>query len=301
MTLEHRPTTFIRPTRLSEMLGLDLILASETFQHTGSFKFRPALHVAKTVPQAHILAVSSGNFGHALAFACKAVGKRLTVVMPLGVSALKIENVERYGGTVDLVDVNVKSRAARAAELALEFPDAYRASPFDDPLVIEANATLGREMLSLPDVDAWIAPIGGGGLVAGLLKSVSDASSSVKVYGCEPLMANDAARSLREGRLMTNEGEPKSLADGARTNSVGVENWEWIRRSITGIVEVPEDLIALGLVRLFGEANLKTEPTGALPIGALMAQPELFAGKTVCCVITGANVEPKQFGELIGS
>src|SRR5437870_4234424 len=141
-----RKTTIIEARRLSKRLGVDLTIASETFQHTGSFKFRAAYNVASTVAQRQIITASSGNFGQAMAYACGLLGKSCVVVMPNSSAQVKIDAVREFGGIVDLIDVRLKSRAERVKELASEHPDAYVASAYDDPLVIEGNASLGAEL-----------------------------------------------------------------------------------------------------------------------------------------------------------
>jgi len=144
-----RPTTIVESPRLSNKLGVDLLLASETLQYTGSFKFRAAYHVASNVRHSHIITASSGNFGQAIAYACKLFGKRCTVVMPSGAPRIKVDAVREYGAEVDLVDVSRKGRLDRLGELASEFPDAYVASPYDDDLVIEGNSSLAKELFAL--------------------------------------------------------------------------------------------------------------------------------------------------------
>src|SRR5262249_20883148 len=160
-----RQTTILSCPRLSELLGIEIILATETFQLTGSFKFRGAWHMASNTPHDHLIATSSGNFGQALAFACRLIGKRCTVVMPLTSAAVKVDAVREFGGEVDLIDVNKVSRSARVAELLRQYPRAYVASGFDDDLMIKGNSTLGKELAKLrSEVDAIVAPVGGGGL-----------------------------------------------------------------------------------------------------------------------------------------
>ena len=221
-----RPTTIIEAPRLSKRLGAEVVLASETFQLTGSFKFRAAYNVALNVPNEQMIAASSGNFGQALAYACQLTGKRCTVVMPGDSARVKVEAVRAYGGTVDLIDVRKISRSARVQQLAAESGDAYIASAYDDPLVIEGNASLGDELNALGrEFDAVIVPVGGGGLISGILQSFSRRNNTTPVFGAEPALGNDAAHSLREGRLMRNESEPQTLADGARTVSLGQHNW----------------------------------------------------------------------------
>ena len=295
-----RPTTLIESTRLGKKLGARLTIASETFQHTGSFKFRAAYNVAGNVPQQKIIAASSGNFGQALAYACQLLGKSCIVVMPSTSASVKVEAVREYGGAVDLIDVSKTARKARVEELARMHPDAYVASAYDDPLVIEGNASLGAELAAFASkFDAVIAPVGGGGLTSGIVKGLRGAGSQAQIFGAEPLLGNDAARSLKAGRIIAGESEPQTIADGARTLSIGQHNWAVLREGLAGIVEVPEDKIKEGVRMLFSLANLKAEPTGALSLGAVLTQPELFRDRSVCCVISGGNVDPAVFASIL--
>ena len=297
-----RRTTIIDAPRLANRLGVELTIATETFQHTGSFKFRAAYNLALKVPQHKILTASSGNFGQAMAFACSLLGKECTIVMPSASAKVKVDAVREYGGVVDLIDTRAVTRAQRVAELAKENPDAYVASAYDDLLVIEGNSSLGGELAALGrDFDAVLAPVGGGGLTSGIITGLRKGGSRARVVGAEPLMANDAARSLREGRIVQNESEVQTIADGARTVSVGVNNWVVLKDGLSGIVEVPEENIKEGVRLLFSLANLKAEPTGALSIGALLTQPEQFRGQRVCCVVSGGNVDPAVYREILES
>jgi threonine dehydratase len=295
-----RPTTLVEATRLGRRLGVELTIASETFQHTGSFKFRAAYHLAAQVHERRIITASSGNFGQGLAFACQLLHKSCIVVMPNTSAATKVDAVREFGGEVELIDVTRITRAERVRELAALHRDAYTASPFDDPLVIEGNATLGEELAaSGRSFDFIIAPVGGGGLTSGLIRGLRTSGCPVRVYGAEPELANDAARSLRSGRLLANESEPQTIADGVRTLSLGQHNWAILRDGLGGVVEVSEEQIKESVRLLFTFANLKVEPTGALGVGALLAAPKLFTGKAVCCVASGGNVDPELFRSIL--
>jgi threonine dehydratase len=300
-----RPTTFIESSKLRDNLGLDITIATETFQHTGSFKFRAAYNVALNVTNDEIIGVSSGNFGQALAYACKLTGKKCTVVMPENSAKVKVDAVRSFGATADLINVNNISRAERIKQLASERPDAYIASAYDDQLVIDGNSTLGDE-LAERDFDAVIVPVGGGGLISGTILAfksepgaVATGFSKTQIYGAEPLMANDAARSLREGRLVVNESEPQTIADGTRTLSLGNLNWPIIKNGVEDIIEVPEERIIECVRAYFALVNLKVEPTGALALGAILERPELFASKRVCVVVSGGNVDPDLYRGLL--
>ncbi len=295
-----RRTTVIEPARLGARLGVGLTIVSETFQHTGSFKFRAAYNLAAKVRENKIIAASSGNFGQAMAYACRLLGKQCTIVMPETSARVKIDAVREFGGAVDLVDIATKSRAARVEELARENPDAYVASAYDDPLVIEGNASLGEEIAGMSkEFDFVIAPVGGGGLTAGLIKGLNAGGKKIPVVGAEPLMANDAARSLRAGHIVANDAEPQTIADGARTLSVGRHNWEVLKDGISRVVEVPEEKIGQALRLLFSLANLKAEPTGSLAVAALLTEPDIFRGREVCCVVSGGNVDSAVYQKII--
>ena len=294
-----RPTTLIEPRRLETHLGVSLRLASETFQHTGSFKFRAAYNLAAHVEGDTILAASSGNFGQALAYACKLLDKKAIVVMPETSAQVKMDAVREHGGRVEPVDITVQSRAEKVAELAEKHPEAVVASAYDDPRVIDGNATLGEELAPL-DFDTIVVPVGGGGMSSGLIQGLrASGNSKTRVIGAEPLLGNDAARSLKAGHIVANETEPLTIADGARTVSLGEHNWAILKDGLETIVEVPEEHIEEAVRLLFVRANLKAEPTGALAVAALLTQPELFRDHAVCCVITGGNVDPEVYRQIL--
>lgn len=293
-----RPTTFIESEKLKTYLNSDVTVASETFQHTGSFKFRAAYNLASNVPNDEILTASSGNFGQALAYACLLVGKKCTVVMPETSAKVKVEAVRSYGATVDLVDTNKIGRNERVAQLAAEMPDAYFASAYDDALVIEGNASLGFE-LAEKNFDVVISPVGGGGLSSGIIRGLCDAGNDAKVFGAEPLEANDAARSFRAGKIILNQFEPQTIADGARTISLGKRNWAILSKGLANILEVSEENIIEAVRLLFNLANLKVEPTGALSLGAILQNRDTFEGKKICVVASGGNVDAEVYRQIL--
>jgi threonine dehydratase len=295
-----RPTTLLKSLRLNRCLGVDILLASETFQHTGNFKFRGAWHMASNVPHHHLLASSSGNFGQALAFACQELNKRCTVVMPEDSVMAKVDAVREFGGQVELVDVHRVTRDARVAELARQYPDAYVASGFDDDLMIAGNSTLGRELATLHGAfDVIVAPISGGGLAAGVLEGLRRAGSDTRLIGAEPVLANHVTRSLRAGQIVWDKEESKTIADGARTTSLGERNWVILKTGLMECIEVPEAAIRDAVRLLYHLANLKAEPTGALAVAAILVQRERFQDRRVCCIISGGNVDARLYSLLI--
>ncbi len=220
--------------------------------------------------------------------------------MPANSSRVKVDGVRYYGGRIELVDLARRTRAERTKELAAADPSMRVVSAYDDPLVIEGNASLGDELSVFAEsFDIVIVPVGGGGLLSGIITGLARNSCRKLVYGAEPLIANDAARSLREGKLLSNATEPQTIADGARTLSLGQHTWAIIKDGVNGIVEVSESLIHEATKILFTHANVKAEPTGALALGAVLARQDLFAGKRICCIISGGNVDAALFFGLI--
>jgi threonine dehydratase len=297
---QHVRPTFLLPSEaLSAQLGCHLTVASETFQYTGSFKFRAAYNLLSSILQQQIVAASSGNFGQAVAYASKLLGKRCIVTMPDTSAWVKIEAIQSYGGVVDLIDVKKVSRIERMQQLLDEYPGAFPAPAFDDYRVVAGNSTLGKEILEAADFDVIVVPVGGGGLSSGLVVARDYLHANTQIIGAEPLLGNDGARSLRSGQLLSNEQEPATIADGARTLSLGHLNWEILQSGLSDIIEVPDAHILNALRRYFRYVNLKVEPTGALALGALLTQPDRFYGKRVCCVVSGGNVDPTVYAQAI--
>ena len=293
-----------------------MVLARETLQVTGSFKFRAAYNLLAPVPNQMVITTSSGNFGQAVAYACMLLGKRCLVVMPATSSRTKQDAIHAYGGQIELLDVAITSRMERIEQLREQFPDAFFAPPYDHYRVVAGNSSLGKEIFEAlctprsgpapgeeaqPPLDCVVCPIGGGGLISGLIVARDILAPGVQIIGAEPLLGNDAARSLREGRLVSLDKEPPTLADGTRTLRLGDLNWEIIREGVSTIVEVPEDMIVEGVRTLYAHANLKAEPTGALSVGAVLTRPELFEGKRICCVVSGGNVDADTYARVLRS
>jgi threonine dehydratase len=298
-----KPTTFHSTLLLNQALGADVTLASETLQITGSFKFRAAYNLLREEASDQVITTSSGNFGQAVAYACKLLGKQCTVLMPANSSKSKQANVRAYGGEVKLIDTATKSRQLYTTEILADHPDAFYAPPYDHYRVVAGNSTLGREIFEHfgpGDIDYVLCPIGGGGLISGIITARDILAPDVEVVGVEPLLGNDAAQSLRVGHIVTLDAEPQTMADGARTPSVGKLNWEIISAGLKRIIEVPEEMIAAGLRTLYSAANLKVEPTAALTTGAVLTQPDLFRGKKICLVVSGGNVDADVYVRILG-
>ena len=287
----HRNTTFLTLPVVNERLQADVIFASELQQVTCSFKFRAAWNVVDSISADGFLAASSGNFGQALACAAQMKGRSCIVVMPDNSAKVKIEAVRSYGATVDLIDTTKKSRSDRVAELAIQHPSFHVASAYDCDLVIAGNASLGKEIAEQHfGADMVLAPIGGGGLSSGIVLGLCNKADRTPVWGAEPVLANDAIRSIEAGRLLKNEQEPQTIADGARTISLGSKNWTILKDSLAGILAVQESFIWEAM-RLFSQHKMRVEPTGCLTLAALLQHRDRLRGKKIVAVISGGNVD----------
>jgi threonine dehydratase len=219
--------------------------------------------------------------------------------MPETSARVKIEAVKNYGATVDLVDTRVIGRNERVAQLAAQMPDAYYASAYDDLFVIEGNATIGDE-ISVRAFDVVVSPVGGGGLISGISKGLCRNGHQANLLGAEPLLGNDAALSLKAGKIIANESEPLTIADGARTISLGKHNWTIIEKGVSEIIEVSDENIAEAVRLYFNLANLKCEPTGALSLGAILENKDKFKNQKVCAIVSGGNVDAAVYRRIMG-
>jgi threonine dehydratase len=220
--------------------------------------------------------------------------------MPQTAARVKVDAIRECGAEVDFIDVNCVSRTTRLTQLQDEHPDAYVADSANDSNVVDGNATLGRELATFGEAfDDVVVPIGGGGLAAGIARGLDSSGSAARLTAAEPLLANDAARSFREGRVVELECEPPTLADGARVSRIGDLPWAILQRRFAGVLEVQECEIAAALRLCFTHVNLKVEPTAALSLAAVAAHATVFRDRRVCCVITGANVDPELYFHLM--
>ena len=292
-----RSTTWLHFEQIDAAIGAKVWFASETDQVTGSFKYRAATSVVQNVSAEGFIAASSGNFGQALACACRLRGVPCIIVMPTTSAQVKIDAVRSHNAKVVFVDTALQTRADKVLEVAKLHPQYHIASPYDCEWVIRGNSSLGHEIhkhISKPDL--VLVPIGGGGLISGIAEALEQNDNSVRLWGVEPAMADDAARSLEAGKRLFNEGEPQTLADGARTRSVGEKNWIRIQRRVSKILRVSEKAISQAM-RLLHSEGIVVEPTGALTLASLLQHT--VPTSEVVIVISGKNVDSTLYDSII--
>ena len=283
------------PLHYVEPLGAYLKL--EMLQPMGAFKIRGAYNAIRKLPEAArgrgVITYSSGNHGQAVAYAACYVGMRAVVVMPETAPAVKITGVKRWGGEVVLEGRTSEDRQRKAEEIARQ-EGLTIISPFDHPDIVEGQATLGLEIAEqLPDVAAVAVPVGGGGLIAGVVAGLDAAGSRAEVWGVEPSGAPKLQRSLAAGRPQRLE-RTASIADGLITLTVGAVPFAELSRRlkrVAGVVLVEDESIRDAMHFLWRECRLAVEPSGAATTAAVRSGALRPPAPTVL-VVSGGNVDP---------
>jgi threonine dehydratase len=283
-----------------------LYLKAESLQPIGAFKIRGAYNKIASLPEAErkrgVITYSSGNHAQAVAYAARAFGVKAVIVMPNNAPPVKQEGTRALGAEIVMVGPASSERLAKAEELSAKH-GYVMVPPYDDPAIVAGQGTCGLEILAdLPDVELVMAPVSGGGMLSGTATAIKLANPNVKVVGIEPALAGDAQESFRTGKLVEWPAEKttRTICDGLRTQSLGQINFELIRKYVDDIVTVSEDEIRQAIRELALEAHIVAEPSGAVPYAAWrFHQKELPAAKKTVCVITGGNIDPKLFAEVL--
>ncbi len=297
----HRTPVFTSRTA-DDLLGASVFFKAESLQRCGAFKFRGAFNaLSRLDPQARsrgVLTWSSGNHAGALALAGRILDVPVTVVMPSDAMPLKRDAVLGYGAEVIPCRAEEREIVGRGIAEERAIPVI---PPYDHPHVIAGQGTAALELIrDCGPLDMILAPVGGGGLLSGtaLAAAASGAGPSIPaVYGVEPSIADDAARSLREGRIVVLETSPPTIADGLRTRFLGEHTFAVIRERVAGIVTVTEEEILEALRFTWLRMKLVVEPSGAVPLAALLAGKCDATGRRVGVILSGGNVDPGRVAE----
>ncbi len=293
-------TPLIAAPALSDMTGVDVRLKLENLQLTGAFKARGALTKLVSLPpearRAGVIAVSAGNHAQGVAWHAGKLGIPATIVMPVGTPMTKIQRTEALGATV----VRFGESYSEAEEFALDFASQKKLTvvhPFDDPLVIAGQGTIGIEILEdCPEVDAVIAPIGGGGLISGIATAIRALKPQVVVDGVQAYTyaAMSGAISGFGGAIGGH-----TLAEGIAVKKPGKLTRTICEALLRDIHTVNESAIEQGVEVLFSNHKMIAEGAGASPVAALLQNHARFAGKTVVLVISGGNIDPALLATIL--
>lgn len=288
----HR-TPVLTCKAIDQMCGAELFFKCENFQKTGAFKIRGAtnalLSLEKEEAQKGVATHSSGNHGAALAQAAQFQQIKSWVVMPENSSAIKKKAVAAYGAEVVLCGSNTESREAALAQVR-EQTGAHFVHPFNDVRVIAGQGTTALEFLAdAPPLDGIIAPVGGGGLLSGTALAVEALAPQTQVIAAEPQGADDAHRSLQQGKLVT-LSQANTLADGLRT-SLGDLTFPIIQKHVSDVVLVSEEAIVQAMRLIWERMKIVVEPSAAVVLGAIFTQKERFAGLKIGLILSGGNID----------
>ena len=294
----------IRPyVRRTPLLRTDfdprLRLKAECFQVTGSFKVRGAFNAIVSKRAADpsmegVIAVSSGNHAQALALAARTVGVKALIIIPADANPEKVQHTRDFGAEVIQDGVTFANREQRLRDTMKESPGLVLVHPFNDWDVIHGQGTVAREILEDDAaVEMIVTACGGGGILSGTALWAKSANPAIKVIGVEPASADDAARSLHSGKLVSLDDSPTTLADGVRALSMGDKTFEVVvkRGLVDDIVTVTEDEIADAVRVAWLRLHLAIEPTACLPLAAFLAGKLPGEPKVISLILTGGNAD----------
>lgn len=291
-----RRSGIARRTRLLYVEELGAHLKLENEQPMGAFKIRGAFNAIRKLPDAArrrgVITYSSGNHGQAVAYAAKHFGVRAVVTMPETAPTVKVEGVKKWGGEVVFAGRTSEDRRLKAEEIAGK-EDLAIIPPFDHPDIVAGQATVALEIVEqLPEVETVVAPVGGGGLISGVVTGLTAAGSDAAVWGVEPAGAPKLHRSLAAGKVVHLD-RTGSIADGLITLNVGAVPFAELTRErerIRGVVLVEDDSIRAAVQFLWRTTRLAVEPSGAATTAALLAGA-VPRSKTTVLVVSGGNVD----------
>ena len=300
----HR-TPVVTSRSLDSIVGARVLLKAESLQRTGSFKFRGAYNKIASLSadqrRAGVLAFSSGNHAGAVALAARLVGTAATIVMPGDAPAIKLTATRHYGAEIITYDRRHEDREQIAAAIARE-RELTVVRPFDDLDVIAGQGTAALELVEQSSaLDLLLAPVSGGGLIAGCATAVKALCPGARVFGVEPQAGDDHLRSLAAGRRVTIE-VPETIADALRLTRPGEITFAINQRLLDGLLTVSDQELIGAMRFAFERLKLVLEPGGAAALAALLAhRVELGPDHRVGVILSGGNVDPATFCRLLGA
>jgi threonine dehydratase len=293
-----RRTPVITSETLDAMMGARVLLKCENFQRAGVFKARGAFNAVFSLSDAEashgVVSSSSGNHAAAMSLAARTRGIRAYIAMPKNALKSKVAAVRRYGGEIIWVesqgDVPTTEEYESTVARIQSETQATTVHPYNDTRTIAGQGTCALEFLEeCPDLDFLLAPVGGGGLLAGTAVAAKGLNAAVRVIGCEPAMADDAQRSMQAGQIVA-QVAPRTIADGLRT-SLGDLTFALIAANVDEIVTVSEEGIAAAMRLAWDVLKIVIEPSSAVPLAALLERRVSVDGKSVGIILTGGNAD----------
>jgi threo-3-hydroxy-L-aspartate ammonia-lyase len=298
----HR-TPVMTSRTVNEALGAEVFFKCENLQRMGAFKFRGAFNALSKFDarqrQAGVVAFSSGNHAQAIALSAKLLGIPATIVMPHDAPATKVAATKGYGGQVVIYDRYKEDREQIGRDLAQKH-GLTLIPPYDHPDVIAGQGTAAKELFEeVGPLDAFFAPLGGGGLLSGCALAARALSPDCKIYGVEPAAGNDGQQSFRSGTIVHID-TPQTIADGAQTQHLGNYTFGIIRRDVDDILTATDDELVECMRFFASRMKLVVEPTGCLGYAAAKQMKGRLEGKRVGILVSGGNVDIAKLASLLG-
>src|SRR5215510_13019018 len=290
----HR-TPVVTSRSFDERCGQQVFFKCENLQRAGAFKIRGALNKLLTLTDEErtrgVVGFSSGNHAQGVALAARLTSSSAMILMPTDAPALKVAATRGYGAEVVFYDRQTEDREERARVLV---------PPYDDPAIMAGQGTAALELLEdVPELDALVTPMGGGGLMAGCSTAALALRPAIKIFGVEADTANDTYLSMRKGERVT-IAPPPTIADGIRNLSPGALTFPINRRTVTEVLLVSDEEIAEAVRFLLLRGKVLVEPTGAVPAAALLAgKLPLPTGSKVGVVLSGGNIDPELLAQIL--
>lgn len=300
-------TPLIESPALNAEVGARVLLKPETLQRGGAFKFRGAMNRMLRLTDEErargVVACSSGNHAQGVALAARMLRAPATIVMPADAPAMKVANTRAYGAEVVSYDRYSEDREAITARIAQERGMTI-VWPFDDPDIIAGQGTAGLELVKQAAeaeaiLDVVLAPVGGGGLIAGVSTAVRAMSPRTAILGVEPADFDDTRRSLDSGRRETNDPAARSICDALQSPSPGAITFPINRANLDGVATVTDDQVAEAVRYAYATLKLVVEPGGAVGLAALLAGVVDAKDVNVGVVLSGGNVDPGLFARIL--
>ncbi len=286
-------TPVLSSSLLNEIFGAELYFKCENFQKVGAFKFRGATNAVLSLNEEELsrglITHSSGNHAAAVSLAAKMRGTRAYIVMPSNSPEVKKQAVAGYGADIRFCEPNLKAREDTASEIIKETGATF-IHAYDNFNVICGQGTVGLELINeYPDLDAVIGPVGGGGLMSGISIAVRGLDPDIKVYGAEPLGADDAYRSLKSGKLIT-QHKPDTIADGLLT-TLSERTFAILGEKLDDIFTVTEESIVGCMQLIWERMKIIVEPSSAVTLAVIAENKQIFRNRKVGLVLSGGNVD----------
>jgi threonine dehydratase len=297
-----RRTPCVRSETLSRATGADAFLKLENVQMTGSYKERGALNrlllLSPSERERGLIAASAGNHAQGVAYHAGRLGLKATIVMPETTPIMKVANTRAHGPRIVLHGANYDEAYAEARRLE-QAEELVFVHPFDDPLVIAGQGTTGLEILDqVPDVEAVLVPIGGGGLVSGVAVALKEQRPNVKVVGVETEVLPCMIAALEEGKPVTLE-PATTIADGIAVKRAGDLTLEHVKRYVDDVVTVSEEEIASAILHLLEKEKTVVEGAGAVGVAALLDRKVRLDGRRVVALVSGGNIDVNLVARII--